>query len=68
LTTAQLVRDHSEQLQGAVQRVQTQPLELVLAQVRQLERAQVQVQQLEQALLLAQLVHCDRCNRVHLLV
>jgi NMD protein affecting ribosome stability and mRNA decay len=71
------------QLQVAVQElqpVQTLPLELVLKQ--QLVQVQVQVQvqvpvpvpvpvlEQEQArvLLLVQLVHCDRCSRVHLLV
>jgi hypothetical protein len=43
--------------------------ELVLEQQPEevLEQAQEQVQQRMQALLLAPLVHCDRCSREHLL-
>jgi len=61
------------ELQVAVQElqpVQTLPLELVLKQQLVLVRVLEQelVLQLAQVLLLAQLAHCDRCSRVHLLV
>ena len=77
MTTEQLVRDHSVQLQGVAQepqqvRAQTLQQELALPQQPVLVQVQVLEQelalQLAQALLLVRQVRCDRCSQVHLLV
>ena len=68
LTTGLLVRDRSVPLPHAVPELQpvlVQQPEEVLEQEQVLEQERVLQQVL--ALLLVRLVHCDRCNRVHLL-
>jgi hypothetical protein len=74
LTAAQLVRDRQELKLDEVQRqvpvLVTQPmreLALMLEQQPALELELGPVLRLAQELPLVQLVHCDRCSRVHLL-